>query len=149
MESYTILELIGIILSIIIAVGGSVYGFMIFVSSSTNDVKSYADSEIDKLRKIMVENDKDVTRRLDATDLWKKEMNGQLKTMNAKHETTNNLIIEQKEHLLKISDSISSITTTLAVLGEAFGNIKVSFAKQDSEIDKIYEKLEKLEERSK
>lgn len=143
MESST-LELITIILSSIIGIGAIIWGTIKIIQTSSNSAKRDAIDEVIKIKKDYDSKFYNLDERVTELDRWRKEMNGQLKLINANLATTNSILIEQKEQLQLMVTSLNSVTVTMAVIGESIKNIKQSDERHEEWIKKVENKIDKL-----
>lgn len=124
-----VLEIINLIGTSIIIFGGIIYGTIKLIQSKSKSAKDEAiiqsNKDIEFIRKSHDQEIKEihvelntVTERLDEVDKWRKDMNGQLKLMNERQKFTNQILEEQKNNLVLVTQTLNSLSTDVAVVSQ-------------------------------
>lgn len=121
------LEIIGGVAVVV----GAVWGIFSFIKSSEVTIKKEVDSELEKVyldRESCQESQQSefikVTNRLNELDIWRKEMNGNLKLIGEKQGNTNMILSEQKMQLTSITEAMHEVSKQIALFGQTIDIIK-------------------------
>lgn len=120
----------------IVTVGGVVAGFIYKINKAREDSIKESKEKLEETEKYINEDIKDlenkftdfvkstylsaeyVNKRLLDLDLWRKEINGQIKLVGSELQHTNKLIEVQSEQLKTLTTSNNSLVTSIAVIAE-------------------------------
>ena len=130
----TVLAYTGGVLGVATAIGGIVWGTVALVNSSRDKAQAFAENQVktcqanheqgntallEQISKIVDNHESDsrlIFSRLNDIDLWRKEINGQLKLYGERTGFLNQILEEQKTHIGTLAGSQQQMALTLATL---------------------------------
>lgn len=119
---YKLLEILNIVIVIVLGVGSMVYAVINLIQQKSKNAKNEAIEQHNKdIEQIHIEMNT-LTERINEMDKWRKEMNGQLKIINERQKFTNQILEEQKNTLVLVSQSLNAMATNVAVMNETVKN---------------------------
>lgn len=119
---YKLLEILNIIIVIVLGIGSIIYAVINLIQQKSKIAKNEAIQQTNKeIEQIHIEMNT-LNDRMDEMDKWRKEMNGQLKIMNERQKFTNQILEEQKNSLVLVSQSLNALATNVAVMNETLKN---------------------------
>ena len=130
----TVLAYAGGVLSVVGAIGGIVWGTVALVNASRDKAELHAEKQVQACANNHAENNEQLMSRvselatnyqndsrlifdrLNDIDLWRKEINGQLKLFGERTQFSNQILEEQKAHIQTLATSQQQMALTLAAL---------------------------------
>ena len=130
----TVLAYAGGVLSVVGTIGGIVWGTVALVNASRDKAQLYAERQVQACSNNHAQNNEQVVKRVDEIaqvhqndsrlifdrlndiDLWRKEINGQLKLFGERTAFSNQILEEQKAHIQTLATSQQQMALTLAAL---------------------------------
>ena len=130
----TVLSYTGGVLGVVSTIGGIVWATVALVNASRDKAQLHAEKQvqtcssnhaqnneqlINRLSELATNHQNDsrlIFDRLNDIDLWRKEINGQLKLFGERTHFSNQILEEQKAHIQTLATSQQQMALTLAAL---------------------------------
>jgi hypothetical protein len=126
------------LVGIVVAVGGVITGTYALIGRSRKRAEVYAKAQIQVCQSAHTTGNAELTGkinelssqqalifpRLNDIDLWRKEINGQLKLFGQSAEFQNRILDEQKNHLQSLAGTTQQMAITLATLTQCLRNLE-------------------------